>query len=290
MSKRIVSKVTMRFLFQGGEFRTDSRESCMDIRAYNRGAWDKEVERGSEWTVPVSTEVIAAARQGRWEVLLTETKPVPREWFPELRGLDVLCLASGGGQQAPILAAAGANVTVLDNSPQQLEQDRKVAERESFSLVTVEGDMADLSRFKDESFDLIFHPCSNLFVRDVRPVWKEAFRVLRCGGVLLAGFLNPVIFLFDAGLAEQGILEVRHKLPYSDVDSLSEEERLRFIERGEPLEFGHTLEDQLGGQTSAGFAITAFYEDRHRTHPAANHTPTYIATRAIKLKLIVDAP
>lgn len=254
----------------------------MNIREYNRGAWDREVERGNEWTVPVSKEVIAAARRGCWEVLLTETKPVPREWFPELRGLDLLCLASGGGQQAPVLAAAGAKVTVLDNSPKQLEQDRKVAERESLPLVTVEGDMANLSRFNDESFDLIFHPCSNLFVRDVRSVWKEAFRVLRTGGVLLAGFLNPVIFLFDSQLAEQGVLEVKHQLPYSDVDSLTEEERLRFIERGEPLEFGHNLEDQLGGQTGAGFAITAFYEDRHRTHAAAKYTPTYIATRAIK--------
>ncbi|HEV7376237.1 MAG TPA: class I SAM-dependent methyltransferase [Pyrinomonadaceae bacterium] len=255
----------------------------MDIREYNRGAWDYQVEHGNEWTVPVSTEVIADARQGRWEVLLTETKPVPREWFPELRGLDVLCLASGGGQQAPVLAAAGANVTVLDNSPKQLEQDRKVAERESLNLVTVEGDMADLSGFIDQSFDLIFHPCSNLFIRDVRPVWKEAFRVLRSGGVLLAGFLNPAIFLFDGQLAEQGVLQVRHKLPYSDVDNLTEEERLRFIEQSVPLEFGHTLEDQLGGQTDAGFAITGFYEDHHRTHAVAKYTPTYIATRAIKL-------
>jgi SAM-dependent methyltransferase len=254
----------------------------MDIREYNRGAWDREVERGNEWTRPVSPEVIAAARQGRWEVLLTETKPVPREWFPELSGLEILCLASGGGQQAPILAAAGAKVTVFDNSPKQLEQDRKVSERESLHLTTVEGDMADLSGFTDESFDLIFNPCSNLFAANVRPVWKEAFRVLRRGGLLLAGFLNPVIFIFDAKLAEQGVLEVRHQLPYSDVDSLREEERLWFIERGEPLEFGHTLEDQLGGQTDAGFAITSLYEDRHRTHAVAKYTPTYIATRAIK--------
>jgi SAM-dependent methyltransferase len=255
----------------------------MDIREYNRCAWDREVERGSQWTQPVSPEVITAARQGRWEVLLTETKPVPREWFPELSNLDVLCLASGGGQQAPILAAAGAKVTVFDNSPKQLEQDRKVSERESLDLITLEGDMADLSRFRDESFDLIFHPCSNLFAANVRPVWKEAFRVLRRGGVLLAGFLNPVIFIFDARLAEQGVLQVRHQLPYSNLDSLCEEERLLFIERGEPLEFGHTLEDQLGGQTDAGFAITGFYEDRHRTHAVAGYTPTYLATRAIKL-------
>jgi SAM-dependent methyltransferase len=255
----------------------------MDVRKYNRSAWDKAVERANEWTVPVSAEVIAAARLGHWEVLLTETKPVPRAWFPALDGKDVLCLASGGGQQAPILAAGGARrVTVLDNSPKQLEQDRSVAERDRLPVVTIEGDMTDLSDFEDESFDLIFHPCSNLFIPNVRPVWSEAFRVLRRGGVLLAGFLNPVIYLFDYQLAERGVLQVRHALPYSDVDSLTEEERAPLVERGDPLEFGHTLEDQLGGQTDAGFVITGFYEDSHRTLEIAKYSATYIATRAVK--------
>jgi SAM-dependent methyltransferase len=254
----------------------------MDVRSYNRQAWDKEVERGNEWTRAVTAKVIAAAREGVWEVLLTETKPVPRQWFPELKGAPVLCLASGGGQQAPIFAAAGARVTVLDNSPKQLEQDRLVAKREGLSLITIEGDMADLSRFADESFELIFHPCSNLFIPDVRPVWREAFRVLRRKGTLLAGFVNPLIYLFGDRLDERSGLEVRHTLPYSDLESLTEDERRQLIERNEPLEFGHTLEDQLGGQTAAGFWITAFYEDRHRTLPVARYTPTYIATRAIK--------
>jgi SAM-dependent methyltransferase len=254
----------------------------MDVRDYNRGAWDKEVERGNEWTRAVSPDVIAEARQGRWEVLLTETRPVPRDWFPDLAGLDVLCLASGGGQQAPVLAAAGARVTVFDNSPKQLAQDRKVAEREGLDVVTVEGDMTDLSGFAGESFDLIFHPCSNLFIEDVRPVWQEAFRVLRRGGTLLAGFVNPVIYLFDHRLAERGILQVRHALPYSDLNSLMKEECRQLVEKGDPLEFGHTLEDQIGGQINAGFTITGFYEDHHRTLLAAKYTPTYIATRAVK--------
>ncbi|HEX8686475.1 MAG TPA: hypothetical protein VF654_08230 [Pyrinomonadaceae bacterium] len=88
----------------------------MDVREYNRRAWDRQVEGGNPWTVPVGPEVIAEARRGRWSVLLTEQKPAPRGWFPEqMGGLEVLCLASGGGQQGPTLAAAGARVTVLDN-------------------------------------------------------------------------------------------------------------------------------------------------------------------------------
>ena len=255
----------------------------MDVRGYNRDAWDKEVERGNQWTVPVGQDVIEAARRGRWAVLLTDSIPVPREWFPEIGGADVLCLASGGGQQAPIFSAAGASVTVLDNSPKQLAQDRLVAERESLDLRTIEGDMADLSMFADESFDLVFHPVSNLFAPEVRPVWAEAFRVLRRGGVLLAGFLNPAVYIFDLELADRdGELRVRHALPYADATSLGEEEVKRKIGRGEPLEFSHTLDDQIGGQIEAGFVIAGLYEDRHRDDPISAYMPTFIATRAIK--------
>lgn len=259
-----------------------------DIREHNRAAWDKQVEYGNPWTVPVSEVEIAEAKAGRWKILLTPTKPVPREWFPDLARLDVLCLASGGGQQGPLLAAAGARVTVLDNSPRQLAQDRLVAERESLMISTVEGDMADLHMFPEEGFDLVVHPVSNSFVPDVRPVWAEAYRVLRRGaGVLLAGFANPVRYLFDYELVERtGILQAKHPLPYSDIVSLSEEERQRYAEAGEPFEFSHTLEDQIGGQLEAGFVLTGFYEDGYGAETddiLSRYMASFVATRAVKL-------
>ena len=258
----------------------------MDIREYNRIAWDRQVEFGNPWTIPVSAAEIGEARLGRWRILLTPTKPVPRAWFPDLAGLDVLCLASGGGQQGPILAAAGATVTVLDNSPRQLAQDRIVADRESLTISTVEGDMANLHMFDDGCFDLIVHPVSNVFVPDVCPVWAEAYRVLRPGGVLVAGFTNPVRHLFDFELGERtGVWQVVHALPYSDPASLSDEEKRRLAEAGEPIEFGHTLEDQIGGQLTAGFVLTGLYEDRYADEEEdilSRYTASFIATRAMK--------
>lgn len=254
----------------------------MDVQAYNSRAWDRAVERKSQWTVPVSRQQIAAARQGRWQIVLTPTKPVPAAWFPDLEGRDVLCLAAGGGQQGPILAAAGANVTVFDNSSRQLAQDRYVAKREDLSLATVQGDMADLSVFAAACFDLIVHPCSNLFVPDVRPVWREAYRVLRPNGLFLSGFVNPLLYIFDQAAADQGTLEVRHALPYSDLTSLDDRERQLYINAEEALEFGHTLTDQIGGQLDAGFVITGFYEDRWEGMALADYTDTFIATRALK--------
>jgi ubiquinone/menaquinone biosynthesis C-methylase UbiE len=81
-------------------------------------------------------------------------------------------------------------VTGLDNSPKQLAQDRAVAQRDGLSLETVEGDMADLGQFAESTFDLVFHPCATGFVPHVRPVWREAYRVLRSGGILLADQLD----------------------------------------------------------------------------------------------------
>src|SRR5215475_6501549 len=115
----------------------------MDVRSYNRDAWNREVEGGkNRWSQPVASDIIAKAKRGEFSILLTENIPVPQRWFPPLKGTDVLCLASGGGQQGPVLAAVGANVTVFDNSPAQLRQDELVAERESLGLKTMEGDAA----------------------------------------------------------------------------------------------------------------------------------------------------
>jgi len=257
----------------------------MDIRNHNREAWNKHVDRqDSPWTKPVGPKVIAAARSGELSVLLTETKPVPPHWFPSFQGLDLLCLAGGGGQQGPVFAALGASVTVYDNSPRQLAQDRLVAEREDLaSLRTVEGDAADLSVFVNESFDLVFNPVSTVFMADVRPVWREAFRVLRPGGTLLAGMMNPIFYTFDIEKHDQdGSLEVSYAIPYSDLESLSEAKKREYIEQDIPLEFGHSLTDLLAGQTDAGFHIIDFYEDVMPDFRLSDYHPIYIATRALK--------
>ncbi|MBN1551740.1 class I SAM-dependent methyltransferase [bacterium] len=257
----------------------------MNLREYNRKSWDKEVELGNPWTIPVSATTIEAARHGDIDIYLTPIRRVPLSWFPCLERAKVLCLASGGGQQGPVLAAAKAEVTVMDNSPKQLEQDRIAARKFDLDIMLIEGDMRDLSCFPDNTFDLTVHPVSNCFVDDVRKVWRETYRVLKPGGVLLSGFNNPVIYIFDQNLMEKGVLKVVHTLPYSDLTNQTEEQLFQQMERGVPLEFSHTLEDQIGGQLEAGFIITGFYEDRNKpteNEPISAIMPVYMATRAVK--------
>lgn len=231
-----------------------------DPLAHNSAAWDKQASAGNRWSVPVTAEEVARARRGDFATVLTPRKPVPKDWYGPLAGRKVLALASAGGQQGPLLAAAGASVVVFDASPVQLERDRAVAARDGLDLRTELGDMKDLSRFPDASFDMVYHACSNCFVPAVRPVWKEAARVLKPGGRLLSGFCLPHWFLPDEKKDEAGVIEIKYRIPYTD-DQLAPEELARKVAAKEPLHFGHTLEDQLGGQTDAGLLIAGFYED-----------------------------
>ena len=231
----------------------------MDTTQRNSNAWDKKVEEGSRYTQPVSSEVIEKSKSGEWEITVTTEKSVPRNWFPKsLEGLKILCLASGGGQQAPVLAAAGADVTVTDISKKQLEQDEYVAKRDGLTLKTVQGDMSDLSDFEDEYFDIVVNPVSNLFVKDVHLVWNEVSRVLKNKGIL---FLDLQILYYGFLMIiknRKGILDVKHSIPSSTLDYLLEDEVQDYINSNQTIEYAHTLEDQIQGQIEAGFVISGF--------------------------------
>lgn len=259
----------------------------MDAIKQNSLAWDKKVESESVYTKAVSSEIIEKSKAGEWEITVTTGKPVPRNWFPQsLAGLKVLCLASGGGQQGPVLAAAGAEVTVVDISRKQLEQDEFVAKREGLQLSTLQCSMTDLSAFSDEEFDLIIHPVANVFVEDISLVWKEASRVLKNNGTLISGFTNPLLFIFDDEEDIKGNLVVKNKVPGSSLDNLTDNEKEKYIESGNTIEFFHTLEDQIQGQIDAGFVIAGLYEDDFGgRRPLDEFIKCFVATKAVKIKL-----
>lgn len=250
----------------------------MDIVKHNRSAWDNYVDKNDRWTIPVTVEEIENVRNGNWGIVLTPNKTVPLNWFPELKGLKILGLASGGGQQGPILATMGADVTIFDNSEMQLQQDKTLSDKHNLNIKTVQGDMKDLTVFADNTFDLIFNPCSIVFVDNVLPVWKECFRVLKPGGILMTGLMNPIPFQFD-----DENLKLVYKQPFSDLHSLPPEKLEELKKGNEPLVFGHSLTDQIGGQLDAGFAITSMFEDTWDVENKMDEfLPSFIATRAVK--------
>ncbi|MFS0861990.1 class I SAM-dependent methyltransferase [Fredinandcohnia sp. 179-A 10B2 NHS] len=237
---------------------------------------DKWVEEGWQWGQPISHEVFEKAKNNEWEMVLTPTKAVPKEWFCDLKNAKVLGLASGGGQQMPIFSALGAKCTVLDYSEKQLESEREVAKRENYEIKTVKADMTKRFPFEDETFDLIFHPVSNCYVEDVLPIWKECYRVLKKGGILVAGLDNGINYIFD-----EDETTVKYKLPFNPLKN--EQQYEDSIKNDWGIQFSHTIEEQIGGQLQAGFILTDIYQDTNGSGKLHVHNiPTFYATRAIK--------
>jgi ubiquinone/menaquinone biosynthesis C-methylase UbiE len=225
-------------------------------------------------------------------VLLTPDTAVPHEWFPPLAGVKLLGLASGGGQQMPIFSILGADCTVMDLSDKQLDNEHLVSEREGYRINIVKADMTEPFPFEAESFDIIFHPVSNVYIEDVHHVWRECYRVLKPGGVLLSGLCNGINFAFND---YNNPLTISEKLPYNPLKNPEQMAKL-IAENEDSIQFSHSFNDQIGGQLKAGFVITAAYEDNDSTL-YNGETPdliekslkdagisTYWATRAVKLK------
>ena len=248
----------------------------MDYQDINAETIDRWVENGWEWGRPISHETFVKATQGDWQVVLTPTKPVPHEWFGDLRGKKVLGLASGGGQQMPIFAALGADCTVWDYSKKQLESEKMVAEREKYSIRIIRGDMTKRLPFDDGEFDLIFHPVSNCYVEEVKPIWKECFRILKPGGWLLAGTDYFINFMVD-----DDETKIVNSLPFNPLKNQEQMAQVQQSQSG--VEFSHSLEEQIGGQLEAGFILKELYEDTNgqgRLHEL--HIPTFLAMRSQK--------
>ena len=249
----------------------------MNYQDINARTIDRWVDAGWEWGRPIDHDAFVRAQNGDFQVLLTPTKPVPRSWLGDLKGRRVLGLACGGGQQMPLLTAAGAICTVLDYSERQLESERAVAAREDYAIEIVRADMSKPLPFGDAAFDLIFHPVSNCYIEEVEPLWRECYRVLKPGGTLLAGLDNGMNFIVD-GEDESRIV---HRLPFNPLRDAALLQTLQTADDG--VQFSHTLHEQLGGQLRAGFALRDLYEDTNGSgflHEM--NIPSFWATCAVK--------
>ena len=248
----------------------------MDYTRMNAATIDSWVDRGWMWGARISHEEYVKALNGDFEVRLTPTKGVPRKWLGELAGKKILGLACGGGQQMPVFAALGAECTVLDYSDSQIESERIVAQREGYDISIVQADMTKPLPFENDCFDMVFHPVSNCYVEEVKPIWQECHRVLKKGGVLLAGLDIGINYAVDE---EERI--ITNTLPFNP---LKNEEHLRqSLKSGEGIQFSHTIEEQVNGQLEAGFTLKGLYDDTNGAGNLHDHNVTsYIATLSVK--------
>lgn len=235
-----------------------SREAILD---HNARAWDRLAADRAALAQPAADQAFADPRG--W---LGGGGVGGRSWLPErLDGLEVLCLAAGGGKHGPLYAAAGARVTVLDLSPAMLELDRQVARERRIDLAVVQGSMDDLSMLGVGRFDLVIHPVSTCYVPDVGRVFREVARVTKAGGLYVSQHKAPSSLQAATEADPNGRYELR--FPVTRGEPLPPEPPSRLREAG-THEFIHPLSTVLGGICTAGFVIEDVCEPDH-TQPGA---------------------
>jgi ubiquinone/menaquinone biosynthesis C-methylase UbiE len=178
-----------------------------------------------------------------------------------VQGMNVLCLAGGGGQHSAVFSLLGAHVTVLDLTPEQLEGDQQAADHYGYPVTTIQGDMRDLSALPDGHFDRVYQPISTLYVPDLREVYAGVARVLKPGGLYLADYAVQLLYMAqDRGWDGQGYtLYVTE--PYVRGAILETEDgKLNFSEGESFSEFHHLLSDIINGLIAEGLSIRGLWE------------------------------
>ncbi len=237
-----------------------------EIARRNRSRWKEYVEEDFQYTRPWLTLERSEIESFAWGEIEVMPEPYrylyPQCVFRNAAGKDVLCLASGGGQQSAAFGLLGARVTVVDFCAAQLRSDREAARHHGYRVRAIEGDMRDLSRLRDESFDLVFQAISICFVPEVREVYREVARVLRNGGLYRVGHINPATFLVGEGAWDGNGYAI--DAPF--FGGLIPDEY-----GDETFEYRHLFSDMFNGLVETGFRIRGVWEDpRHRLHdPAA---------------------
>jgi len=214
-----------------------------------------------------------------------------RGWLPEsVAGLNVLCLASGGGWQSILYAAAGANVTVVDLSESMLRLDTREAKRRRFRVQTVHTSMDDLSMFADESFDIVHQPVSSCYVPDLKPVYAGIARVLRSHGLYISQHKQPVsLQISHRSERQQFVIGVE----YYHEGPLPQQQDTAYRESG-ATEYLHRLDQIVGDLCLAGFVIEDLREPKRADYKVdvshfgyrGRFVPPYVRMKARRVERI----
>ncbi|MCD4753267.1 MAG: class I SAM-dependent methyltransferase [Anaerolineaceae bacterium] len=233
-----------------------------EIAASNQIHWERMAAEGCGYTIPwLDLDISLFQRYLEGEI---QTLPEPYEGlypvsiFADVQEKEVLCLASGGGQQSAVFGLLGAHVTVVDLAEGQLNGDRKAAAHYGYDVKTVQADMRNLSALEDNSFDLIYQANSIGYVPDVRPVFNEAARVLRKTGLYRPDFGNPAIAFMEWDGQHYSISK-----PYAET----------FNRRDEAIDHRHYMDDIFNGLLDAGFIIRRVNEAPYYQQPDENALP-----------------
>lgn len=221
----------------------------------NKKFWERLVKEDCGFTRPwlnLDTVVVRKFANGQLKHIPEPLNDIfPASVLIDIKGKNVLCLASGGGQQSAMFGLLGAKVTVVDISVGQLAGDKKAAKHYGYKINAVQADIRNLSTLGDKSFDLVYQAPSMGYIPDIKQVYSEVARVLRSGGLYRVDAQNPLSqFVDESSWDGKGY---RISVPYS-VTQQQRGGNKKFIE------FRHHLDDTFNGLIECGFTIEQVQE------------------------------
>lgn len=219
------------------------------VLSHNQAAWNRRVQADLCFTRPATAEDLKDPL----------VRLDPRGWLGDVRRKKVLCLGAGGGKHGPLLAKAGARVTVVDISPAMLELDRQISRKLSLTLTTVQASIDDLSAVYGQKFDIALQPVSSCYVPSVTRVYEEVAKVVAPGGLYVSQHKTPTSLQAQVEPTESGYELVA---PYYSDLALPEVRGSRLREEG-TLEFVHRWEQLVGGLCRSGFVVENLLEPPH---------------------------
>ncbi len=239
----------------------EGEEDCMSIQdeigAVNRQHWERMVAEGCGFTRPwldLDRTLVCQYAHGQLDPVPAPLLEVyPASVLADVEDRDVLCLASGGGQQSAVFGLLGARVTVVDLAEGQLEADKRAAAHHGYEVTTIHADMRDLSCLDDASFDLVYQAPSTAYVPDVGQVYAGVARILKGGGVYRVCFSNPATEFVDWNSWDgEGY---RICMPYAE-----KVERPPAGAEGS-IQFRHYMADIFNGLVAVGLSIQHVQDD-----------------------------
>ncbi len=229
----------------------------IDYISYNRKLWNLAGKKGNSLNPEISKEQISNARNGEPEIYLVFEHPISFSWFDikdNWNKKNILVLGGGGGNIAPLLALTGASVDLVDFSKEQLHLDNLKASELNLQINTMEKDFSNLNFLESNKYDLIIHPSSLFYIKDIQNCIENSFRSLKPNGRLLQGIVNPLIFALDkTEFSHSQRIKITNTIPYNY--SISDSFKLNQF-----IEFGHSWQSLIGIPIKAGFRLKEIKE------------------------------
>ena len=225
----------------------------------NWDAWSDTYFSGEEYAITIE-EIKKAPRRA----FPREVWAMLQEAFPDLAGKRVLVPSCGDSFAVYGLHLLGARVTACDLSARQIENARRVAERQGWDIPFLQADSMTLDGLPDSTFDLVYTSNgAHVWISDLPMMYRNFHRVLKPSGAYLFFETHPFHRPFqDTGF--RGFKRVKVKQSYADTHALVKDH-----------EYAWRIEDFLRALLGAGFKIEDLRELMPREDDLMGHAWHY---------------